>query len=153
MKSIKKISLTLLLFLSSLSVFVSVPKKVSALFFDQSYYDAISWIYIYQDTYTKSYNCLGWATGSMVFEWPSSWGTGATQLQVNAYLALQGYKNTTLNFGAQSTKIVAYGPSANSIVHFSKVTPTEVTAKSHALSMDPYYANSDYGSPRVYYYK
>lgn len=159
MKIAKNMSLTLILLLSSLTIFMFGTNKVNALYYDKSYYDAISWIYTYQAPDSWGYNCLGWATGNMYWEWPSSWGYAATKSDVNAYLAVQGYKSG-LNTGLKSIKIVAYGQSANSIVHFSKVTPTEVSAKwgalerfSHGISMDPYYADGVYGSPMAYYYK
>lgn len=131
--------------------------NVNALYNPDSFYDAISWKYSYQATYTNSYNCLGWATGSMTWEWPSAWGEGANLTVVNLYFKSKGYlERTTPSLSA--TKIVGYGPSSNKIVHFSKVSLSKVSAKwgrlerfSHYSELDPYYSNSVYGLARVYY--
>lgn len=144
--------------LSLLMAAVCMPlSKVKALYKDTSYYDAISWVYTYQAPYTSSYNCLGWATGSMTFEWPVIWGEGATQSQVINYLNAKGYYvGTAPAILTYNTKILAYGPSDNKITHFSKVSNKNVTAKwgslerfSHGQHADPYYSTSDYGMARL----
>lgn len=52
------------------------------MYYPDSFYDSISWTWYYSAPYTTSYNCLGYATGSMTWECPSSWGSGAAQAQV-----------------------------------------------------------------------
>lgn len=144
--------------LSLLMAVVCMPlSKVKALLRETSYYDAISWVYTYQAPYTNSYNCLGWATGSMTFEWPIIWGEGATQTQVVNYLKAKGYYvGTAPAVLTTSTRILAYGPSSNKITHFAKVSNKNVTAKwgglerfSHGQHADPYYSTSDYGMARI----
>lgn len=156
MKKTSKLILIPITMFAMLFSFSFNVKKVDALYYPTSYYDAISWIYTYDATYTTSYNCLGWATGSMVWEWPSLWGSGAPKYMVDTYLATKGYSSTlSTNL---SKRIIAYGPSSNSITHFSKVSSGQVSAKwgslerfKHGISMDPYYASSDYGLARGYY--
>lgn len=132
------------------------PIEVKALYYPDSFYDSISWTWYYSAPYTTSYNCLGYATGSMTWEWPSSWGSGATQAQVDSYLAGLGY-NTNHDWYPQ---IVSYGSSSNYITHFSKVTgDVWVRAKWGSLerfnhgNWNPYYADSLYGLQRRIYYR
>ncbi|MFA5604053.1 MAG: hypothetical protein WDA12_04335 [Bacilli bacterium] len=155
----KLFSISIITVFLFLATFMIDNKKVEALYYPDSYYDAVSWIYQYQAPYTWSYNCLGWATGSMTFEWPSNWGNGGTKQQVDSYMIFKGYKVSNLSPSLKSTRIISYGPSVNNITHFSKVTPTAVTAKwgslerfTHFISIDPYYANSDYGLSRGNYF-
>lgn len=68
----KKILIITILFLSTL-LFTSTT--VNALTYDDSFYDSISWTWSYSAPATTSYNCLGYATGSMTWEWPSNWGS------------------------------------------------------------------------------
>lgn len=114
----------------------------------ESFYNEISWTWFYSDKATTSYNCLGFATGSMTWEWPSNWGDGATKSQLDSYLAKKGYRPYEYD-----PFILAYGPSSNKIVHFSKVTGLEwCRSKWGGLELfnhgshDPYYHNSPYGA-------
>ena len=119
----------------------------------ESFYDSVSWTWYYSDAATRSYNCLGYATGSKTWEWPSSWGRAATKDQVDSYLATLGYKEYPYD-----AFILAYGPSQNQITHFSKVTGLEwCRAKWGSLelfnhgSYDPYYHDSSYGALQIRY--
>lgn len=134
--------------------------KVDALYYDKSYYDAISFIYSYEAPNTYDYNCLGWATGSMTWEWPSQWGEGTSVQIISLYLNTKNYSLSSAkpNFGF--TKLLAYGPSSNKITHFAKVASGKVTAKwgalerfSHSTTFSPYYENSNYGLLRANYVK
>lgn len=123
-------------------------KSASALVMPDSFYDSISWTWYYSDVATTSYNCLGFATGSNTWEWPSSWGSGATESQVDSYLATLGYSPYIYD-----PFILSYGPNNNYITHFSKVTGLEwCRAKWGQLekfnhgSHDPYYHTSSYGA-------
>jgi hypothetical protein len=123
-----------------------------ALYYPDSFYDNISWTWYYSAPYTSSYNCLGYATGSMTWEWP--WGYyNPTTSQVNSYLAGKGYSTS-----GSWPRIISYG-SYYSITHFSKVTGTSwCRAKWGGLerfnhgSWDPYYASSIYGPKVKQYY-
>ena len=147
-----------LAFLALMLFSICIPfHKVSALYYDTSYYDAISWVYTYQAPYTSSYNCLGWATGSMTWEWPSIWGESATYSQTTNYLVAKGYYlGSTPGVLTLTTKIIAYGPSSEKITHFAKVSNKNVTAKwgqlerfSHGQNANPYYSSSAYGLARI----
>lgn len=124
-----------------------------ALYYPQSYYDKISWTYEYSAPYTRSYNCLGYATGSMIWEWP--WGkSNPTDAQVTAYLKKKGYYVSN-----KYPHIISYGTS-NEITHFSKVTGSEwCRAKWGGLerfnhhSYDPYTKNGGYGKKVTVYSK
>lgn len=145
---IKKITVMILvvctLLLSALGVY--------ALYYPNSFYDSISWTWEYSDTYTSSYNCLGYATGSMTWEWP--WGSSnPTSSQVNSYLGSKGYSTS-----GSWAYILSYG-SSSGITHFSKVTGDSwCRAKWGSLerfnhgSWSPYYSSSTYGPlVQVYY--
>jgi hypothetical protein len=144
-KILYAVLITVLVAILSISAF--------GLVYPDSFYNSISWTWYYNSPATSSYNCLGYATGSMTWEWP--WGTvNPTLSQVTAYLGPKGYKTT-----GTWAYILAYG-SSSSIAHFSKVTGTSwCRAKWGQLelfdhgSWDPYYATSVYG-PLVqrYYY-
>lgn len=129
--------------------------KAYTLINPESYYNNISWTWYYSDSATNSYNCLGYATGSKTWEWPSKWGSAATKAQVDSYLATLGYKPYQYD-----PFILAYGPSANKITHFSKVTGLEwCRAKWGGLELfnhgshDPYYHSSSYGALQIKYTK
>ncbi len=47
----------------------SISSAAFALVNPNSFYDSISWTWSYSDVATTSYNCLGYATGSMTWEW------------------------------------------------------------------------------------
>lgn len=136
-----------------LSILLLASQAVSALTLPDSEYDKISWTWQYSAPATSSYNCLGYATGSMTWEWPSSWGDGATKAQVDSYMASLGYRDYIYD-----AFILAYGPDVNYITHFSKVTGTNwCRAKwghlerfNHA-SYDPYYHTSLYGALQIKY--
>lgn len=143
-------SLSLLICLAAI---MTVGITANALYYPDSFYDDISWTWYYSATYTNSYNCLGYATGSMTWEWPSAWGSVATQSEVDSYMSGLGYSTTS-----GETKIISYGPGSNDIAHFSKVTGTSwCRAKWGGLerfnhnSYDPYYSSSIYGSKQRYY--
>ena len=131
--------------------------KVNALHMEKSYYDSISWVWTYQAPYDISYNCLGWATGSMTFEWPSLWGYTATYTEVSNYIRAKGYYDSgSPAILTNGTRIIAYGPSSDDITHFAKVLNKEVTAKwgklerfSHGQNANPYYSTSNYGMARI----
>lgn len=148
MKNCKKIVCILLgivtVSLSSVTAF--------ALTQPDSFYDSIAWTWEYSGPATSSYNCLGYATGSMTWEW--AWGaSNPSSSKVTTYLKNKGY-STSGNWA----QIVSYGTSS-AVTHFSKVTGTSwCRAKWGSLerfnhaSWDPYYSNSVYGSKvKVYY--
>lgn len=127
--------------------------NAQSLKYDKSFYDSYSWTWYYSNKATTAYNCLGFATGSMTWEWPSSWGAGATKAQVDSYLATKGYRPYIYD-----PFILAYGPSENYITHFSKVTGLEwCRAKWGALELfnhgshDPYYHDTPYGALQIKY--
>lgn len=130
--------------------------KAYTLTYPESFYNGISWTWYYADSATSAYNCLGYATGSKTWEWPSSFGyESATKAQVDAYLSTLGYKPYQYD-----PFILAYGPSENQITHFSKVTGLEwCRAKWGRLELfnhgshDPYYHSSDYGALQIKYTK
>ena len=143
----KTVQIFLLIFLLAVSSI-----GIYALVMPDSFYDSISWTWYYSAAATSSYNCLGYATGSMTWEWP--WGsTNPTYSQVDSYLSSLGYSTS-----GSWESIIAYG-SLSGITHFSKVTGTSwCRAKWGSLerfnhnSWDPYYANSVYGPQvRIYY--
>ena len=146
----KKILIITILFLSTL-LFTSTT--VNALTYDDSFYDSISWTWSYSAPATTSYNCLGYATGSMTWEWSSNWGSGATKEQVDSYLATLGYRPYIYD-----AFILAYGPSENCITHFAKVTGTswcrakwgQLERFNHS-NYDPYYHSSEYGALQIKY--
>ncbi len=157
MKIISRLTFVPLILFTILCTF-TFNNRVKALYNPTSYYDAISWIYTYDATYTPSYNCLGWATGSMTWEWPSLWGSAATKSQVDAYLISKGYYSVSSTSTVK--KIIAYGSSTSSIVHFAKVNSGAVSAKwgqlerfTHGISINPYISTGVYGSSRAYYAK
>lgn len=151
MKSKDKLRNRVLMLLMMVAIcFSSFTSLVHAqnLTYDDSFYDAISWTWYYSDSATTSYNCLGFATGSMTWEWPSNWGEGATKSQLDSYLATKGYRPYQYD-----PFILAYGPSYNNITHFSKVTGLEwCRSKWGSLELfnhgshDPYYSSSIYGN-------
>lgn len=150
MKSrVRKIALLVL----SLTTFLLSSVTAFALVMPDSFYDGISWTWSYSAEATDSYNCLGYATGSMTWEWP--WGySNPSGSQVTSYLSDKGY-STSGNWA----QIVSYG-SSSSITHFSKVTGTEwCRAKWGSLerfnhnSWDPYYHDSVYGPQVQIYYQ
>jgi len=106
---ITTIALTLVLFTTT----------TFALYHPDSWYNARCWTWVYSAPYTNSYNCLGYATGSMVWEWPWT-GYNPTKSQVTTYLAGKGYSATGSSIRAE---IIAYG-TTSAITHFSKVTGT-----------------------------
>lgn len=145
---------------------ISISTSGYTLVMPKSFYDAISWTYTYDAPATGgpgtpgAYNCLGYATGSMQWEWP--WGgNNPTKSQVDTYLGNQiyGYKSALYGTPIANPLIIAYG-STSQIVHFSKVTSYgNCTAKWGTYerfvhgSLDPYYSTSPYGSAAVTYYK
>lgn len=145
LKKTIQISLVLLLLVvSSIGIYALVKPD--------SFYDSISWTWYYSAPATTSYNCLGYATGSMTWEWP--WGSSnPTYTQVDSYLSSRGYSSS-----GSVESIIAYG-SLYGITHFSKVTGTSwCRAKWGSLerfnhgSWDPYYHSSVYGPKvRTYY--
>ncbi len=145
-EKIRRILLRIGAVLSLLLMIVAVRVTALALSRPKDYYDSISWTYDYSGPSTSSYNCLGYATGSMTWEWP--WKNEYVGIsQVKRYLDGKGY--------TQSDKypvIIVYGKSKSDIKHFSKVTDKDwCRAKWGALerfnhhSYDPYYSNSIYG--------
>jgi hypothetical protein len=147
---VKKKIIVLLLVVVMVSL---LSASLYALVKPNSFYDAISWTWTYNASATTSYNCLGYATGSMTWEW--AWGSSnPTVSQVNTYLAGKGYSTS-----GSSAYILAYGPSTN-VTHFSKVTASSTCrAKWGSLerfdhgSWSPYYSSSVYGSLKQKYYK
>lgn len=122
-----------------------------ALVYSDSFYDAISWTWEYSAPDTTSYNCLGYATGSMCWEWP--WTGNPDIASVTTYLSNKGYSST-----GNWAQIIAYG-NPWEITHFSKVTGSSwCRAKWGSLerfnhaSWDPYYHSSSYGRKvKVFY--
>jgi len=146
----KKIMISLMLVV----LIVTLSVSAFALVYPDSFYNSISWTWYYAGPATPSYNSLGYATGSMGWEWP--WGSSDPSLdQANSHLTSKGYSTT-----GTWAYILAYGPSNSQITHFSKVTgEVWCRAKWGSLelfnhgSWDPYYASSCYGSLRQRYYK
>lgn len=140
----------------SLVTVLLMSTTVYALVMDVSFYNGMSWTWSYNAEATGAYNCLGYATGSMTWEWP--WGAQKpSSSQVSAYLASKGY--TTVSSSGNTPRIISYGWSSN-ITHFSLVTGTDrCRAKWGALerfnhnSWDPYYHDSDYGPQVQIYYR
>ncbi len=139
----------------ALLILLGLGKVVNAytLVQPESFYNEMSWNWHYAGPATRSYNCLGYATGSKTWEWPSYWGAGATKAQVDSYLATLGYRPYIYD-----PFILAYGPNLNYITHFSKVTGLEwCRAKWGELELfnhgshDPYYHSSDYGALQIKY--
>lgn len=114
MKRLKNVVLGVLIV-----VFVVIGAiSVYGLVYPDSWYNERCWTWYYSAPATPSYNCLGYATGSMTWEWP--WGaSNPTSSQVDTYLATLGYKTT-----GTWAYIISYG-SSSAIKHFSKVTGTE----------------------------
>lgn len=146
-----------LFFLLSLAlILTAMATSAYALTYPDSFYDSIAWTWWYNPTYdgpaTSSYNCLGYATGSMYWEWP--WGgRNPSDYEVTTYLSNKGYSKDNI-----FPTIISYG-TASSITHFSKVVDSTVTrAKWGHLerltsgSWDPYYTSS-YGHPVSKYRK
>jgi hypothetical protein len=111
-KRVMIISLTLLIV-----ILASTP--AFALYYPNQFYDDRSWTWEYNAPLTSSYNCLGYATGSMYWEWP--WGgSDPTASQAAWYLSTY-YGYQSFNWGTPYIpKIVSYGTSSD-IGHFSKV--------------------------------
>ena len=140
----------------ALGIWLFFTQVVNAysLVYPESFYNSISWTWYYADTATPTYNCLGFATGSRTWEWPSSFGSSsATKAQVDSYLSTLGYRPSTYD-----PFILAYGENVNSITHFSKVTGLEwCRAKWGQLELfnrgshDPYYHSSSYGALQIKY--
>lgn len=156
-KNVRKKFLGLVMTLTILSM---VSISVCALMYSDSFYNSISWTWEYNAPATDSYNCLGYATGSMDYEWP--WGaSNPTSAQVDSYFN-DGiwYNYTSHPYGSPyQPKIISYG-SSSSIKHFSKVP---VGASGYCIakwgpaerfkhySWSPYYSSSVYGSAvRIY---
>jgi len=141
-----------------ISTFLSLALTltVSALYYPTTFYTNRSWTYQYAGTYTSSYNCLGYATGSMRWEWP--WGaSNPTSANVTTYLS-NTYGLTSFSWGTPyQPKIISYGTSSG-ITHFSKV-PTGASGYCYAKwgqlelfkhnSLNPY--NVGYDSWGSYY--
>ncbi len=135
-----------LMLLMICAIILTIGTTAYALTNSKSFYDKISWTWEYSAPATTSYNCLGYATGSMKWEWP--WGVdNPTDAQVTNYLKKKGYIDSS-----KYPEIISYGKSKDVITHFSKVTGTEwCRAKWGSLerfnhnSYDPYYVNSIYG--------
>ena len=116
-KALSKISTFVLAMVICFGSFQSVAYAAD-LTKSKSFYDSISWTWFYSDKAIPSYNCLGFATGSMTWEWPSSFGRDyATKAQLDSYLAKKGYRPYQYD-----PFILAYGPVADQITHFAKVT-------------------------------
>ncbi|MCP4214849.1 MAG: hypothetical protein GY765_09340 [bacterium] len=113
-----------------------------------------AWTWSYADNVcNKNYNCLSYAIGiTNSLTWPWGYSNG-TSSQVSSYLKGKGYHRSGYN-----PRIISYGPSYNSISHFSKVTgATTCRAKCGREDLlnhgdwDPY-TNIDYGSKQHVYY-
>jgi hypothetical protein len=120
-----------------------------------SWYDSWSWTWSYAGPCTDEYNCLAYALGiTDECVWP--WGSNnPNQSQVSSYLYDEGY-----SVSGSDAKIISYGPSSDSITHFSRVTgPSTCRAKWGDLNLidhgswDPYYSYTSYGSKRMVYYQ
>lgn len=147
----EKIKIIIMLLLCVLTVSLS-SATVYALCHEDSYYDAISWTWEYSAPATRDYNCLGYATGSMTWEWP--WSGKPTDSEVTAYLEDKGYSTS-----GKWAYIISYG-SSSEIKHFSKVTGTSwCRAKWGRLerfnhgSWDPYVHEGVYGPQVTIYYQ
>ncbi|OPJ54588.1 DUF7689 domain-containing protein [Clostridium oryzae] len=92
-KNLKNKTMTLFL---ALTMLIVSSTTVFALVNPKSFYDAISWTWTYDASATSSYNCLGYATGSMTWEWP--WGSSnPTKSKVDTYMKGKSYKSA--NYG------------------------------------------------------
>lgn len=141
-----------LLCIFTLLFIFSTPGLNAQLCMPASDYDELSWTWSYAGPCTNSYNCLGYAIGTMVWEWP--WDAScATDRQVRTFLATKGFYSYGYN-----AKIVTYGSSTDCIKHFAKVTGSStVRAKCGGANLldhgswDPYYPDSDYGEKQDVY--
>lgn len=130
-----------------------------AMYYPNSFYDARAKTWTYEGPVDTSYNCLGYATGSMTFEWP--WRGNATTADVNNYLE-KYYNLTEYTSGPYAVKIHAYGTTDN-VVHFAKSDGRDIIAKWGQLELissetwDPYYSapgnETDYYGPLVASYR
>lgn len=146
----------------SLLILIVPTVTASALYYPDSYYNNISFTWTYSAPYTSSYNCLGYATGSMYWEWP--WSYNPNGLQVDSYLSSKGHSRIGAYSSGKPFGIMAYGPSTNVITHFSKSTvPNSAMGANSCIakwgqlerfkhnSANPYYSSSSYGSARIMY--
>lgn len=129
----------------SLAILLASPSAASALYYPTAYYNSIAWTWAYDATWTSLYNCLGYATGSMIWEWP--WGGNPPSSTVDSYLASKGYVKSYYPY---QPRIISYGTTSG-IRHFSRVpagTSNTSVAKWGGLermksaSRDPYYSSS-----------
>lgn len=138
----KKLTAITLVLCLSLSMAVSAY----ALLYDRSFYDKIAWTWQEYASWDPDYNCLAYSIGlTNAWLWPTSEERNATQNETRLFMASYGYGFTTSN-----PTILAYGPSSDSIDHFSrKIDSSTSRAKWGALevmtsySLDPYYDNDD----------
>lgn len=123
MKMIKKRVVFLLTFMLIVS---SISMTLGALYYPNEFYSHRVTSYTYTAPVTSSYNCLGYATGSMIWEWPWNLTYKPTPENVAFHLnATYGYNTTTVGNGT----IISYGTSSE-ITHFSKaIGLTSVEAK------------------------
>jgi len=143
-----------LLGLISLLFFIGVSSQYGQLCKTASWYNLRAWDWSYVGPCTSSYNCLAYATG-VTNDWVWPWGySNPTSSQVTDYLNGRGYYKSDYN-----PRIISYGFSYNSILHFSKVTDDSTCrAKWGDLNLldheswDPYTTpNSIYGSKKDVY--
>lgn len=146
------------LFLATLALTLAFSMTTAfALYYPDEFYSNRSWTYTYDGPTSNSYNCLGYATGSMTWEWP--WYGTPTDSQVTAYLGNKGY-TAFLNGQPYQAKIISYG-TTSSVTHFSKSSQTlgsSCIAKWGGLerfqhgSWNPYNTGSDQWSSSNPYY-
>lgn len=97
---------------------IAIASSAYALYYPTKFYTNRSWTYIYNGPLSTNYNCLGYATGSMYWEWP--WSGNPTKSQVASYLKTKyGYKNYSWGTPLKPS-IISYGTSG-AIMHFSKI--------------------------------
>lgn len=150
---VKKIYMKIAVLCSLVLMILAVGNTAFALVNPKSFYNSISWTWEYSAPASTKYNCLGYATGSMTWEWP--WSKEPTSEQVTKYLKKKGYIASS-----KYPEIISYGPSKNKITHFSKVTGKEwCRAKWGSLerfnhhSYNPYHEKSLYGKKIQIYSK
>lgn len=114
-----------------------------ALSYPDLFYQNRASSYTYYNSATKSYNCLGHATGSFVWEWP--WGSSLpTNDQATVYLQTKGHSAASTVGSAPVNGIISYG-TIYGITHFARVTGfASVSAKWGNLELFEHNSRSPY---------
>lgn len=157
--NLKQKVITLMLILM---IFAIPTLTTHALYYPNDYYNKISFTWTYNAPYTTSYNCLGYATGSMTWEWP--WIYNPKSIEVDYYLSTKGHSYIGPYTAGKTYGIMSYGPSLSTITHFAKSpAPNSIMGVNRSVakwgglerftheSADPYYTSSSYSDARTMY--